>query len=500
MAIMQGVHFVLFFLLGGLLSAQDLGMFTTATDVGTVSRPGSTSYDTAAQVYTLQGGGGNIWFDRDSFHYAYREQVGDVILRARAHFVNEGGHPHRKLGWMVRASTDSDAAMIIATVHADGLTSLQYRAQTGGEIEELRAQLDSADVIQLERRQDTFLMRVARHGELFETVVLPNLQLPDTALVGLFVCSHDDAALDTVEFDNVRIVVPPTADFTTYRDYLGSHIEVMDVETGHRQIVHSAPNSLQAPNWTVDGQTLIYNSEGLLYRLPPAGGDPVELPTGTVRDNNNDHVLSFDGTMLGISSSSGAEGEGSLVYTVPLEGGEPKRITQQGPSYLHGWSPDAEWLTYTAERNGQYDLYKIRSDGSGEEVQLTDQSTLDDGSEYTPDGRYIYFNSARTGSMEIWRMRPDGSEQEQLTNDSLQNWFPHISPDGQSMIFISYSPEVAASDHPFYKQVYLRTMPINGGEPRVVAYVFGGQGTMNVPSWSPDGKRVAFVSNSGGVE
>ena len=486
-------------LVGSLLTGQEVGLFTTATDVGSVSRPGTTRYDSLEQVYTLQGGGGNVWFDRDSFHYAYREQVGDVILRARARFVSPGGHPHRKLGWMVRASTDPDAAMLVATVHADGLTSLQYRRQTGGDIEELRAELDSAAVIQLERRQDAFIMRVARDGELFETVTLPGMELPDTALVGLFVCAHDDAALETAEFDNVRIVVPPPTEFQVYRDYLGSHIEVLEVQSGRRKIIHSAPNSLQAPNWTPDGETLIYNSEGLLYRIPPTGGTPEELPTGTVRANNNDHVLSFDGEMLGISSSSGEEGEGSLVYTVPVTGGEPKRITPQGPSYLHSWSPDGQWLTYTAERGGQYDLYKMRSDGSGEEVQLTDQATLDDGSEYSPDGQYIYFNSARTGSMELWRMRPDGSEQEQLTDDTLQNWFAHVSPDGQSLIFISYEPEVPASDHPFYKQVYLRTLPIDGGKPRVAAYVFGGQGTMNVPSWSPDGKRVAFVSNTGGI-
>jgi len=122
---------------------------------------------------------------------------------------------------------------------------------------------------------------------------------------------------------------------------------------------------------------------------------------------------------------------------------------------------------------------------------------LDDGSEYTPDGEHIYFNSVRTGSMEIWRMAPDGSEQEQLTDDRFNNWFPHVSPDGESIVFLSYRPSVPPGDHPFYKQVYLRRMPTDGGEPEVIAYVYGGQGTINVPSWSPDGERIAFVSNTG---
>jgi Tol biopolymer transport system component len=205
-------------------------------------------------------------------------------------------------------------------------------------------------------------------------------------------------------------------------------------------------------------------------------------------------VLSFDGTMLAISDQS--EGQ-SAVYTVPVGGGQPKRITPLTPSYLHGWSPDGRWLVYTGGRDGEFDIFRIAADGSGSEINLTKTKGLDDGPEYTPDGRYIYFNSVRSGTMQIWRMKPDGADPEQVTNDDLNNWFPHVSPDGRSLVFITFPKEVNPSDHPYYKHVYLRTMPIGGGTPRVVAYVYGGQGTINVPSWSPDGKMVAFVSNTG---
>jgi Tol biopolymer transport system component len=205
-------------------------------------------------------------------------------------------------------------------------------------------------------------------------------------------------------------------------------------------------------------------------------------------------VISFDGTMLGLSDQSAGQ---SAVYVVPIGGGTPKRLTSATPSYLHGWSPDGKTLVYTGSRNGEFDIYAIASDGSGTERRLTTAPGLDDGPEYSPDGHFVYFNSVRSGSMQIWRMAPDGSNPEQMTNDDWNNWFPHLSPDGRSIAFISFPREVSPSEHPYYKHVLLRVMPAAGGAPRVVAYVYGGQGTMNVPSWSPDSRMLAFVSNTG---
>jgi Tol biopolymer transport system component len=272
----------------------------------------------------------------------------------------------------------------------------------------------------------------------------------------------------------------------------------MDVATGTRRILHTSPDSLQAPNWTNDGKALIYNSKGRLYRFAVKGKTPVTpiaIDTDFATNNNNDHVLSFDGKMLAISHHSREDENRSIVYVVPVQGGKPRRITAKGPSYLHGWSPDGKFLIYTGQRDGELDIYKIPTAG-GEEVALTSAKGLDDGSEFTPDGKYIYFNSVRSGTMQIWRMKPDGSNQEQVTNDEYNNWFPHISPDGKWIVILSFSKDVAPADHPFYKQVYIRLMPATGGNPRVLAYLYGGQGTINVPSWSPDSKRIAFVSNS----
>jgi Tol biopolymer transport system component len=176
-----------------------------------------------------------------------------------------------------------------------------------------------------------------------------------------------------------------------------------------------------------------------------------------------------------------------------VKGGVPVRVTSRGPSYWHGWSPDGKWLTYCAERNGNYDVYIIPASG-GEEIRLTTAEGLDDGPEYSPDGKYIYFNSVRSGTMQIWRMKPDGTDQEQVTNDTFNNWFAHPSPDGKSLVFISYFPEVPAGSHPRNQRVMLRRMAVSGGPVETVAVLYGGQGTLNVPSWSPDSRKIAFVS------
>jgi Tol biopolymer transport system component len=200
--------------------------------------------------------------------------------------------------------------------------------------------------------------------------------------------------------------------------------------------------------------------------------------------------LSPDGSTLVISDHS-QEDRMSRIYTLPSVGGVPKLITEAGPSYWHGWSPDGRTLAYCAERNGEYDIYTIPAEG-GVERRLTTAKGLDDGPDFTADGQWIYFNSDRTGQMHIWRMHPDGSAQEQVTHDEFNNWFPHPSPDGKWLVFLSYDKEVQG--HPENKDVCLRVMPLAGGKIEILARLFGGQGTINVPSWSPDSRRIAFVS------
>ncbi len=475
------------------------GVFDGQSDVGSVRHAGTTSYDAERQAYLIAGSGQNMWGTHDAFHFVWKRLTGNFILSTRARFLGPGIEAHRKIGWTIRTSLDSTSAHVTAALHGNGLASLQFRRTPAGITEENKSSDSLANpdaVIQLERRDGVYLMSVARFGDTLVTQELTGVLLPDTVYAGLFVCAHNDTVVERAAFGNVRITIPPKRGFVPYRDYLGSNLEILDVASGNATIVHHYDGSFQAPNWTRDGTALIYSQEGLLYRFDLASRSARVINTAFATHNNNDHVLSFDGRMLGISNQSAEDHGVSIVYTVPATGGTPARVTKTGPSYMHGWSPDGHWLVFTGQRGGDFDVYKIPASG-GDEIRLTTAPGLDDGPEFTPDGNHIYFNSARSGRMQIWRMRPDGSAQQQITDDAFNNWFPHVSPDGKWIVYISFPPDVRADDHPFYKHVLLRLIPAGGGPSRVIAYVYGGQGTINVPSWSPDGARLAFVSNSG---
>ncbi|MDR1540861.1 MAG: hypothetical protein LBU32_23230 [Clostridiales bacterium] len=272
-----------------------------------------------------------------------------------------------------------------------------------------------------------------------------------------------------------------------------SILEIYSLKTGQREVLSVFKDLIEAPNWTKDGKSLVYNMNGhiWLWDLEKAQAELVE--TGAADQCNNDHVLSSDGAGLAVSHGTWEDGL-SRIYTLPLSGGCPSLITPIGPSYLHGWSPDGATLAYCAERNGQYDIYSVPAIG-GREKRLTDSPSLDDGPEYSPCGRFIWFNSARSGLMQIWRMEFDGSNLKQMTFDESNSWFPHISPDGGQVVYISYNKgDVAPESHPPNKNVEIRLMPSSGGEFKTLFSLFGGQGTMNVNSWSPDSSKFAFVS------
>jgi Tol biopolymer transport system component len=477
------------------ISTAAVGQFEGQGDVGDacdIGIPGLASFDAAKNEYRITASGYNMWFNRDAFYFLYNRLEGDLVMVADINFVGQGKVTHRKAGWIVRQTLDKDSPFIGAIVHGDGLIALQYRTVKGGNMtdytEILRAVKGFATIM-LERRADTYTLSVAPDGKTFQIVGSVSLTLPDPVYAGLAVCSHDANTAETAVFTNVKLEKQGVVNMK--ERVLESTLETISVENGERKTVYRARRHFEAPNWTPDGKTLVFNSNGLIYTIPVEGGLPQLLDTGEAKKCNNDHGLSPDGKFLAVSSQHTANGK-SLIYVIPITGGAARLVTPKGPSYWHGWSPDGKTLAYCAERNNEFDIYTIPIEG-GKEMRLTNTPGKDDGSEYSPDGKYIFFNSDRTGLMKIWRMNADGGDQQQVTFDKdYADWFAHPSPDGKWLVFVSYDKSVKG--HPANKDVVLRFLPLSGGKPKVLTNLFGGQGTMNVPSWSPDSKRVAFVS------
>jgi TolB protein len=502
--------------------AQSLphGVFTDHQDVGTVLHPGSVEYSTVDHTYTISGSGENMWFGIDDFHFAWKKVSGDVALTADIAFLGAGGNPHRKAVLMIRQTLDGASPAVDVAVHGVGLTSLQFRDAIGSNTHEVESNISAPKTVRIEKRGDFFYAFVSgKDGKLQPAGASTKLALTGDFYIGIGVCSHDKDVVEKAVFSNVVLEQLPPASGKTV---LVSSLETISIASTDRHVEYVSAAHFEAPNWSRDGKSLIFNQDGTLRRLAFDGSEPTVIPTAPQVHCNNDHGISPDGQLLAFSDSSAigpsSDDHKSRVYIVPIAGGTPRLITPNAPSYWHGWSPDGKTLAFTGQRGGpveiqpapgsngaiqkldtgnqkldtsNFDIYTISAAG-GEETRLTNAPGLDDGPEYSPDGAYIYFNSERTGQMQIWRMKPDGSDQEQVVSDDSNDWFPHISPDGQSMVFIAY--EKSVTGHPPNKDVELCLMSLKDNKVRVLAKLFGGQGTINVPSWSPDGLKLAFVS------
>ena len=467
-----------------------VGIFDNHSDIGTVLHPGTASFDASKRTYTLTGSGENIWSTADAFQFAWKKASGDLDLTADVKFLNSSGNEHKKAVLVLRQSLDADSIYVDAALHGNGLTSLQYRDEKGGATHEVQSNISAPARLRLTRRGNYVYMSLASPGQGQDPQYAGasiRIPLDGEFYVGIGVCSHDKNAIEQATFSSVEI---RTLGGASGQPVLFSTLETIDVESTDRRVAYLASGRFEAPNWSRDGSYFLFNRKGYLEKLAISGGKPEIVNTGFADQCNNDHGISPDATQLAISDNS-QESHDSLVYLVPIGGGTPRRITKYSPSYWHGWSPDGKTLAFVGERNGEFDIYSIPATG-GDETRITTAKGLDDGPEYSPDGQWIYFNSERTGHMQIWRMHTDGSQQEQVFSDDLNNWFPHISPDGQWMVFLTYSADVTG--HPENKDVMLRLMSLSDKKITVLARLFGGQGTINVPSWSPDSKQLAFVS------
>ena len=489
-----------------------LGIFESQQDVGVNPMAGSAVYDAATDAYRVTGGGANIWAATDAFHFVWMRVTGDFSFAADVQFVGAGAVAHRKAVLMVRQNLTPDSAYADVALHGDGLTSLQFRPTAGAETQEIRSTVNAPTRIRIVRHGNSFTAFAGKPGEELTATAAQEVNLPESVYIGLGVCSHDAGVLETAVFTHVGFVhggimitahgapQPPHPPAPHYR----SKITIYDLATHSTRVVYQADQVIEAPNWSRDGKFLLINTEGHLYRLPlQSAGEPkpeqIDLGPGGYMCNN-DHDLSRDGNWLAFSASSPTSHQ-SQVYLSKADGSGVRLMTPDAPSYFHGWSPDGKWLAFVGQRGGAFHLYRVSTAG-GAERQLTSQGTYDDGTEYTPDGKWIYFNSNRSGSWRVWRMPAEGAgpgdaKAEHITSDDWEDWFPHFSPDGKHMLVFSF-PKGTTTHNDRMDGVVLRLMPAPGdklasAKLEILLRFFGGQGTINVNSWSPDSRQFAFV-------
>ncbi len=470
-----------------------LGVFEGQSDVGSVVPPGTLTYSPAKGTYTITAAGINLWSTTDGFHFVWKKLSGDLSLTADVDFPDKTGDhsPHRKAVLMVRQTLDADGAYADIAQHGSGLTALQYRRAQGATTESAEVNIDPPRRVRLEKRGDVFTMFVSNHGEpLHQVGASIKLHLDGPFYVGIGLSSHNPAVTERVTFSNVELkqLAPPAtpAQLTLY-----STLQTIEIADNSRRatILQSGPGRAMAPNWSRDGKSLAFTRDGHIYTILVSGGTAQPLDVGNLTNCSGSHGFSPDGKWFALTCTA-TDNTDHRVYIIPASGGTPRLVTQN-TGWFHSWSPDGKTILFTRGGHGSGNIYSISVDG-GPETALTTGTGLSDDPDYSPDGNYIYFNTDRWGGMQIGRMRPDGSQPEQVTFDEFRNWTPHPSPDGKSIVFISYDPSVTT--HAANRDIALRIYSTSDKKIRTLVNLVGGDGSMNVPNWSPDSKSLAFVS------
>ena len=475
---------------------QDLGQFEGHADLGTILRPGNARYDASTNSYTVSGSGANLWFGVDDFHYVWKKISGDISLSADIDFVGNNGNAHRKAVLMIRQTLDPHSIYADVARHGDGLTSLQYRDTVGADTHEIETYANAPHRVGLEKRGDYVYVSIPDSaGNLVPSGAAMHVSIKGDYYVGLGVCSHNDNVTEAATFSNLDLksLVPGTGE-----PVLHSTLETVIVASTDRRVRFTSPTHLEDPNWTPDGNALIFDQGGTLQRLAlddgihpidstlPRSTSTTPILTAPLTRINGDHGISPDGSLIAVGNED-PDGV-SRVYVVPMAGGTARRVTAKGSSYFHAWSPDGKTISFTGLTDNNFGAYTIPVAG-GQETLMVSRGDV---AEFSPDGQWIYYQSDRSGHMQIWRRHPHGSSDEQLLVSDTSDWFPHISPDGKMIAFVAYKP--GTQGHPANQDVEIRVLSLADRKVRTLASLLGGRGTMNVPSWSPDSRMLAFAS------
>jgi TolB protein len=482
---------------GAAQDSAELGEFAAQSDVGFVTAAGNARYSAGSDTYTLTGAGANTWYHVDDFHYLWKKMSGDVALTAEIRFPPVAYHhqpdPHRKGILMFRQTLDSGGIYAAAALHGSGMTALQYRRERGANSEDIELNIDTPQIVRIEKRGDAFTLYLSMKGEPLHPVGASiTLHLKTPFYVGLGVVSHDVDTVDKVEFRRVRLqaLAPLTKGAPQVRY---STLRTIQTEDQYRRavVIRTGTALMQSANWLPHNPNIsVYEGGHMLaipYLEPAAGGEARIINTGSLVDCSGNYGLSPDGRWLAVSCEQ-AHGAAHQVYVLPAGGtGTARQVTHGAQSFFHAWSPDSKTMAFTRGGASKADIFTVPAAG-GEVRQLT-HDTINDGPDYSPDGKFIYFDSSRSGQLQIWRMRTDGGAAEQITADDCRNSSPHLSPDGKSLAYLAQAP--GAGDA--IGAAAVKIVTLSDGLIRTLTQLQGNRDSFSMYGWG-DNHHVAFVS------
>jgi len=253
-----------------------VGFFEGETDIG-VTLPGG-ARERSPGIYEIQGGGANMWFTQDAFHFVWKRLSGDLTLGAEISFVGQGGNAHRKACLLIRQNLEADSAYADVALHGDGLTSLQFREIRGAKTQEIQFNVSHPKAVRLEKQGKYVSVSIVASNEaLHPSGASARIMFRDPFYVGLGVCSHDSNVVEKAVFSRVELKAGP-ADYGPVR--LVSTLETVPLSSRDRRVVYVTTNLIEAPNWSRDGAALLFNSRGRIYKIKTEGGDLQEVDTG----------------------------------------------------------------------------------------------------------------------------------------------------------------------------------------------------------------------------
>ena len=469
-------------------AAAALGIFDDHGDVGTVLHPGSAEYDPSTASYTISGSGENMWFGKDAYHFVWKKVSGDISLTADADFITKTGNPHKKAVLMFRQSLDTDSPYVDVAVHLSGMTSLQYRDEKGVNTHEIQSNISAPTRLRLVKRGDyVYLWLGGPEGDLKVSGASIRSPLQGTFYVGIGVCSHDKDVVEKAVFSKVELTTPPAA---TGEPKLYSTLESVAISSTDRHVAYVAPEHFEAPNWTRDGAAFLFNSNGHIMRLPVPGGEPAIIDTASPTTATT--TTAFRRIRNGwLSAISHRKNTAPWFIWCPSRAARPGRSPKiPHPIGMAGRRMDPRSLSSDSEM----EISISTPSQSPAATRLVSPPRRDSTMVQNTRRMANIFTSTPSApaSCRSGACSRTAAGQEQITSDEFNNWFPHISPDGKWMVFLTYDKDVTG--HPENKDVKLRLMSLEDKKITVLASLFGGQGTINVPSWSPDSKQLAFVS------